>query len=256
MKRVLVVFVLFEVLLGRIFANQCAEHNVYLSESATTVSMSANAGGAALCTPGMPRGGTQYNCPSGSSGGMTAWGFDIPSPCLTNWVAYAVQTPDNTTTNHYDFGLYYIKGPSASSLAGQLMVHTGELTGTAFAPKTGLTTISWVGTANCSIPCTLPAGQYAFALATDCSAKCAALWGDDFLGYMYLFNVWLGGSAGTGVNPGLVPVGCPSGTPPSCTYCMAAAPGLPAAITPPATDPALASNGGSGFPRPPIVLIF
>ncbi len=244
MKRVLVVFVL----LGRMFANQCAEHNIYLSESAITVSTT----GSALCTPGMPPGGTQYNCPSGSAG-MTVWGFDIQSPCVTNWVTYAVQTPDNSAGNHYDLGLYYIKGPSAASLAGQLMVHTGELPGTAFTPNTGLTTIAWVGTANCPIPCTLPAGQYAFALATDCSAKCAVLWGDDTQGYMYLFNVWLGGKGGTGVNPGLLPAGCPSGTPPSCTFCMATAPGLPPSISPPATDPTL---GQGVFPRPPMVLIF
>ncbi len=184
---------------------------------------------------------------------MTVWGFDIQSPCVTNSVAYAVQTPDNSTGNHYDLGLYYIKGRSAKALAGQLIVHTSQLTGTTFAPSPGLTTISWVGTANCSIPCSLPAGQYALALATDCSAECAALWGDDNDGYMYLFNVWLGGNGGTGVNPGLLPAGCPSGTPPSCTFFMATAPGLPPSIMPPATDPAL---GLAKLPRPPMVLIF
>ncbi len=244
MKRLLIIFAL----LGRMFASQCAEHNIYLSESAIRVSRT----GSARCTHGMPVGGIQYNCPKGS-GGMTAWGFDIQSACVTNSVAYAVQTPDNSAGNHYDLGLYYIKGPGAASLAGQLMVHAGQLTGTTFAPHTGLTTISWVGTANCSIPCTLPAGQYAFALATDCSAECAVLWGDDNDGYMYLFNVWLGGNEGTGVNAGLLPAGCPTGAPPSCTFYMATAPGLPPSIMPPATDPAL---GLAKFPRPPMVLIF
>lgn len=244
MKRVLIIFAL----LGRMFATQCAEHNAYLSESAIEVSTT----GSARCTPGMPVGGIQYDCPKGS-GGMTVWGFDIQSPCVTNSVAYAVQTPDNSTGNHYDLGLYYIKGRSAKALAGQLIVHTSQLTGTTFAPSPGLTTISWVGTAKCSIPCMLPAGQYALALATDCSAECAALWGDDNDGYMYLFNVWLGGNGGTGVNPGLLPAGCPSGTPPSCTFFMATAPGLPPSIMPPATDPAL---GLTKLPRPPMVLIF
>jgi hypothetical protein len=249
MKRALVIFVLQGILLGRMFANQCADHNIYLSESAITVSMTASA----LCTPGMPRGGIQYNCPSGSSGGITVWGFDIQSPCVANWVSYAVQTPDTSTTTHYDLGLYYIKGPSAASLAGQLMVHTGALTGNNFAPASGLATISWQGSANCSIPCTLPAGQYAFALATDCTTKCTALWGDDNLGYMYLFNVWLGGAGGAGLNSGLLPAGCPSGSPPSCTFCMAVAPGLPSAITPPATDPTISQGT---LPKPPMILIF
>jgi hypothetical protein len=143
MKKLLVVFAL----LGRMFAtNQCAEHNIYLSETAVTVSTY----GSARCTPGVA-GGIQYNCPEGS-GGMTVWGFDIQSPCFTAWVSYAVQTPDNSTGAHYDLGLYYINGPSAPSLAGQLIVHTGQLTGTAFTPHVGLTTISWVGTANCWLP--------------------------------------------------------------------------------------------------------
>ncbi len=244
MKWLLVIFAL----LGRMFANQCAEHNVYLSESAINVSMTESA----RCTPGDAVGGIPYNCPKGS-GGMTVWGFDIQSPCVTNWLSYAVQTPDSSSGSHYDLGLYYVKGPSAASLAGQLMLHAGDLTGTTFAPHTGLTTISWVGTTKCSIPCTLPAGQYALALATDCAANCAALWGDVNYGYMYLFNVWLGGNEGTGVNPGLLPAGCPSGTPPSCTFYMAAAPGLPQSIEPPSTDPAL---GLTKFPRPPMVLIF
>jgi hypothetical protein len=252
MKRAFVVFGLLGILLGRMFANECAEHNIYLSESAITVSMT----GSARCTPGMPVGGFQYNCPSGTSGGITVWGFDIQSSCVTNWVAYAVQTPDTSTGNHYDLGLYYVKGPSAASLAGKLMVHTGALTGNTFATATGLTTISWAATANCSIPCTLPAGQYALALATDCSANCAALWGDQSLGYMYLFDVWLGGSGGTGANPGLMIAGCPSGSPLSCTFCMTAAPGLPIAITPPATDPTIGQGTVAVFPKPPMILIF
>ncbi|MFZ0685488.1 MAG: hypothetical protein WAM89_08075 [Terriglobales bacterium] len=244
MKQLLIMFAL----LGRVFAtNPCAEHNIYLSESAVTVSTKASA----RCTPGIA-GGIQYNCPRGS-GGMTAWGFDIQSPCVTEQVSYAVRTLDNSALNHYDLGLYYIKGPSAPSLAGQLIVHTGQLTGTAFTPYVGLATVSWAGTANCSIPCTLPAGQYALALATDCSAECAVLWGDGEHGFMYLFNVWLGGSQGTGVNPALVPAGCPSGNPASCTFYMATAPGLPNSIGPPATDPALSL---SRFPEAPIVLIF
>jgi len=175
MKQLLIVFAL----LGRMFATQCAEHNIYLSESPIKVSTT----GSALCAPGTPPGGIQYNCPKGS-GGMTLWGFDIQSPCVTNWVSYAVQTPDNGAGNHYDLGLYYIKGPSAKSLAGQLILHTGQLPGTTFTPSPGLTTIAWVKTAKCSIPCTLPAGEYALALATDCTAECAALWGDDNDGYM------------------------------------------------------------------------
>ena len=247
MKRMLIMAIVLGVLIGRMFATQCADHNIYLSESPIRISKVKSV----RCTPGTPSGGIQYNCPSGS-GGMGVWGFDVQSPCVTQWVAYAVNTPDNTATNHYDLGLYYIKGPKAATLAGKLMVHTSELTGSGFAPSPGLTTVSWVG-GNCSIPCTLPPGQYALALATDCSVSCAVLWGDNTDGYMYLFNVWLGGNGGTGVNPGLLPAGCPSGNPPSCMFYMSSAPGLPASITPPATDPAL---GLTKWPQPPLVLIF
>jgi len=233
-------------LLGRMFAaNQCAEHNIFLSEDPIKVSMT----GSARCTPG-EKGGIHYNCPQGSAG-MSAWGFDIQSSCYTNWVSYAVQAPDSSSANHYDLGLYYIGGPSAASLAGHLMVHIGIQTGTTFAPHAGLTTVSWVGTENCQIPCTLPAGQYALTQATDCTANCAALWGDGNHGYMYLFNVWLGGAAGTGANASLLPTLCPSGQPPSCTYYIDS--GLPVFVTPPATDPALSS---AKFPEAPMLLIF
>lgn len=248
MKQIFAVFIF----LGSAFANQCAEHNIYLSESAITVSMS----GSALCTPGMPIGGMQYNCPAGTSSGMSAWGFDIQSPCVTNWLSYAVQIPDANSNHHYDLGLYYVQGPSAGSLAGQLMLHTGLLGGSMFTPQAGLNTITWKATANCSAPCILPAGQYALALGTDCVTSCAVLWGDNPLGYMYLFDVWLGGSAGTGVNFGLVPANCPFGTPPYCTFCITTAPGLPAAIKPPRTDPAIGQAASSAVPRPPMVLIF
>ena len=242
MKRLLIIFAL----LGRMFANQCSDHNIYLSSTATTVSKT----GAAMCTAGTV-GGVNYGC---ASGGMTVWGFDIQSPCDTNWVSYAVQAPDNTGSNKYDLGLYYITGPSAGSLAGRLMVHLGSLPGSSFAQSPGLQTKSWVAV-NCSMPCTLPAGQYALALATDCSGTppCAALWGDDNKGYMYLFDVWLGGNGGTGVNPGLLPAGCPSGNPPACNFNMATAPGLPTSITTLTTDPGL---WRSGYPRPPAILIF
>lgn len=242
MKRLLVVFAL----LGRMFAwNQCAEHNIYLSESVAKISTT----GSARCTAGT-EGGIKYNCPDGSAG-MTVWGFDIQSACVTNWVSYAVQTPDSGSGAHYDLGLYYIKGPSAKTLAGHLMVHTGLLSGPGFTPHAGVTTLAWAGTPDCSTPCTLPAGQYALALATECTNKCAALWGDDNHGYMSLFNVWLGGDGGTGVNPSLVPALCPSGQPPSCTFYLTS--GLPTAMLPLETDPAMSVGK---FPVAPTVLIF
>ena len=135
MKHLLIVFAL----LGRLLAaNQCAEHNILLSESGVKISMS----GSARCTQGVA-GGIQYNCPKGSAG-MTAWGLDIQSPCYTSWVSYAIRTMDTNAGTHYDLGLYYINGPSASSLAGHVMVHTGLLTEASFAPHTGLTTIPWL----------------------------------------------------------------------------------------------------------------
>jgi hypothetical protein len=245
MKRLFILSCIFG-MAGRMFAaNQCVEHNIYLSEAIVKVATSQSA----RCKAGLV-GGIQYNCPHGSAG-MTAWGFDIPSACFTNWVSYAVQTPDHSADGHYDLGLYYIKGPSAPALAGHLMVHTGQLSGTGFAAHAGLTTVTWAGTADCSIPCTLPAGQYALALATDCFFRCAILWGDDNHGYMSLFNVYLGGTAGTAVNPSLLPVFCPTGQPPSCTFYMTT--GLPSAIAPPATDPAMPE---AKYPNAPIVLIY
>jgi hypothetical protein len=246
MKRLLVVFAL----VGRMFGNPCADHNIFLSESAVTISIS----GSALCNANTVDGIT-FVCGSGD-GGMSVWGFDIQSACVTKWVSYAVQTADSSGKN-YDLGLYYIKGPSAASLAGKLIVHTGELAGSNFGTA-GLTTKSWAGTANCSIPCTLPAGQYALAIATDCSATCAVLYGDDNRGYMYLFDAWLGGDGGTHQNLALLPSACLSGN--TCTFKMATAPGLPLTIgtvvnhnAPPVTDP---SMWQTSFPKPPAVLIF
>ena len=203
MRRLLIVFAL----LGRMTAQtqivpQCAEHNIYLSDKYTTISTSE----AARCT-GLPvtfgNGGTiNYQCPPQYAGvaGMTIWGFDIQSQCVTSSVAYAVHSldPSGLGGDHYDIGLYYVKGPGNQQISpGQLVVHTGSLTGQAFtgAKSDVLVTQQW------TTPATLPPGQYALALATDCvSSSCAVLDGDDTHGFMYLFDVWLGGSTGSGPN--------------------------------------------------------
>ena len=131
------------------------------------------------------------------------------------------------------------------------MVHTGYLDGNSFANATGLLPMAktWAGTTNCSVPCTLPAGQYALGLTTDCSSSCAALWGDENKGYMYLFDVWLGGDGGSHVNGRLQPSGCVT----PCDFNPGSAPGLPLSITAPTTDPALWQTS---YPKPPAVLIF
>ena len=66
---------------------------------------------------------------------------------------------------------------------------------------------------------------------------------------MYLFDMWLGGDAGTHVNGALVPTGC--GSP--CNFNPGSAPGLPAQINAAITDPALWQTS---YPKPPVVLIF
>lgn len=248
MKRLLIIFAL----IGRLYAAPpCAERNINMSGVTSSIATGTN--GAAQCTAGTV-GGITWTC---GTSGMTAWGFDIPNDCTSQYVTYAVQAVDSLTgSGHkYDLGLYYIKGPSQGAFAGHLMLHTGQLDGTAFAPATGLlaTAKTWATTTDCpSLPCTLPAGQYGLAIATDCSTSCAALYGDENKGYMYLFFVWLGGDAGsngTHTNPGLRPLACT----PSCSFAMATAPGLPATITPPTTDPGF---WNSGVPRAPMVLIF
>lgn len=251
MKRLLIIFAL----LGRLYAaNQCAELNINMSGVATSISTAAN--GAAQCTAGTV-GGITWTCPNG---GMTAWGFDIQSTCNTNYVTYAVQALDSLTGagHRYDIGLYYIKGPSAGSYAGHLMLHTGSLDGTSFTPSADVgkvltTAKTWATTADCpSLPCSLPAGQYGIAIATDCSASCAGLWGDENKGFMFYFLVWLGGDAGSNsahLNPGIRPGGCT----PTCSFSYSTVPGLPSTITALATDPGFWT---SGVPRAPMVLIF
>ena len=268
MRRLFVVFAL----LGKKSAqtNYCAEHNIYLSNTPTTIGTTK----AARCTAGnvsIPYGsntGVQYQCPANTGAGMTLWGFDIQSACWTSSVAYAVATVDKSG-QFYAVGLYYIKGPSASQYAGQLMVHTSVLAGTAFTPTGSENTLvkqPWTGCTNSS-PCQLPAGQYALALETNCTPSptvtCAALYGDDPHGFMYLFNVWFGGSSGSGpggisqVNPAVLPGNCPqpSQSYPACSLQISS--GLPATITPLATDPTTSMSGcANGCPKPPAVLIF
>jgi len=82
----------------------CADSNVIVSSGSTTLSTTLGA----RCTPVGP-----YVC---THGGMTAWGFDLISPCTTNFVSYAVQTPDLSQAHHYDLGLYCIAGPCVSPL--------------------------------------------------------------------------------------------------------------------------------------------
>lgn len=241
-------------LVGRLLAVQCAERNIYLSNTASTVSISG------LGCTAVTVGGITYSC---GSGAIALWGFDIESSCDTQYINYVVSTVDtaNGVGHKYDIGLVYVKGPSAGALAGHLMTHTGALAGqsspfvaaTSFTPATGLlaSAKAWITTADCpSYPCTLPAGQYALALATDCTTGCAGLQSDDNKGWEYLTYVWEGGQGGTGLNsPPLVWNTCTS----TCSFNMATLPGLPVLFTPPVTDPGL---WHSGFTRPPMVLIF
>lgn len=254
MKRLLIIFAL----LGRLYAgNPCSERNINMSGVASSIALGT--GGAAQCTAGTV-GGITWTCPNG---GMSAWGFDIPNACDSQYLTYAVQAVDSGSGagHRYDLGLYYIKGPSVATLAGHLMLHTGSLDGTggsaatSFTPATGLlaTAKTWATTTDCpSLPCTLPSGQYGIAITTDCSTSCAALYGDENKGFMPFFYVWLGGDAGSNgahINPGLRPSGCT----PTCSFNYSTVPGLPATITPPTTDPGFFDTG---FPRQPAVLIF
>lgn len=255
MTRLIAIFILLAATIAHA-SNRCADSSLLMSNGTTTLSKSLGA----RCTASR-----SYTC---DKGGMTAWGFDIVSPCAAKFVTYAIQTGDSNSAHQYDLGLYCIQGPCITSTApaGSLYLHTGYLPGPTFAPpgSRGLIkpALTWATTTVCpTLPCTLPAGSYALAVATNCDGTppdtpCAALYGDADRGAMYSFLVWVGGAAGTiatdGVNnhnTSLQPLRIFADFDPSG--------GLPTVITPPVIDPAIKTGNGTGpNPKPPIIMFF
>jgi len=118
------------------------------------------------------------------------WGVVLTFPVTTTQVTYYVGTADNTT-NSYDIGIY--------NSSGALVVHTGTKAGTAFAPTTGATTLSWAASA------TLQPGKYYLAITTNCTASCAAIDGDNTSAVSFLSKGVVSVSAGGTLNGSLTP---------------------------------------------------
>jgi len=103
---------------------------------------------------------------SSTAGKATIWGISLVYPLKTSNVTYYVNGADNSA-NTYDMGLY--------SASGSLVVHTGSLAGTTFAPTASHYTGQPWTTANTVIQ----PGNYYLALT------CSATTGTATFGYTY-----------------------------------------------------------------------
>jgi hypothetical protein len=122
----------------------------------------------------------EINPRTAAENGVVLFGIYIPYLCNTSGIAYIVSTADNTTSNHYGFGLVCVSG---CATPGQLVAQTGALTGTAVARSTGSATLRW---ADSSV--TLEPGVYGLAVGSDCANNgCAVLYGDSDCGQFYAF---------------------------------------------------------------------
>ena len=107
--------------------------------------------------------GEQHAGSSVSAGAnVTAlWGFLLPYPVSTSKITYDVTTVDNSA-NKYNIGIY--------SYSGNLVVATGAIAGTTFAPSAAFHSVAWTKGA-----ITLEPGRYYIAFTTNCTSKCAAI---------------------------------------------------------------------------------
>jgi hypothetical protein len=87
--------------------------------------------------------------------------FNLPVAIVVNDICKALHTADNTG-NLYDIGI--------SDTGGNLLVHTGAIAGTVFAPNTTTYCNAVTGS-----PPTLQPGTYVLEVTTNCSSACAAL---------------------------------------------------------------------------------
>ena len=134
------------------------------------------------------------NFGSGAGGAFTIIGIVVQNACtLQGKITFGLQVADSSgsaASHVYNFTLYCSSGCGTS---GAKYAESGELAGN----STVMTTVSTGSTVNsitrppgCSAyPCTLPAGTYAVAIATNCTngASCAQVAGNNALGLFEMF---------------------------------------------------------------------
>ena len=132
------------------------------------------------------------NFPNSSTGAFLTIGFQLQVPCvMSGQFTVSVTTADTGgTTNKYAFGLYY--NFRANGTVGALYATTGEFNGSVLNTVNSGVNIPAVPTAACpAYPCTLPAGVYAFGMATNCvqsTHTCVTLSGTSVQGNYSYFS--------------------------------------------------------------------
>jgi len=129
------------------------------------------------------------NFANSGNGVFVVEGFQLQTACtMTGTFTVDVMAADATTNYEYAFGLYYNSG--GQSTAGTLWATTGQFTGKTYfgsiSSGVNIPASTTGGLCAGNYPsCTLPAGMYAIAMATNCtgnSTSCPVLGGDDSLG--------------------------------------------------------------------------
>jgi hypothetical protein len=121
---------------------------------------------------------------SSTASKATIWGISLTYPLKTSNVTYYVQGADNSA-NTYDLGLY--------SASGSLVVHTGSLAGTTFAPTAShYTSQPWTAANTVIQP-----GNYYLALT------CSATSGTATFGYTYTWAANANATEGVGTGGSL-----------------------------------------------------
>jgi len=175
--------------------------------------------------------------------GVTIIGFWLPYDCMTTGVAFNVVTQDANPSNMYDIGLVY--WGNGTGTAGQLVVHTGALSGPSFTPNLKVVHLSWAG---CAQGCALSAGIYGEAIGTNCTSTnppCAQLSGDSDQGLIYAFDV-----SNPPNNPTWNFVIPPNGNGLPANFSTSSP--WPTQVTP----AAYTGTGAGGSPKPPTILIY
>ncbi len=131
---------------------------------------------------------------------ISYYDFSIPVQVSTNGISFRIFTADNTA-NLYDVGIYSLSGNTAT-----LVMHTGALAGTTFAPSTGVKSFAITGG-----PITINPGTYVIAMTTNCATSCAVLGGNN-ISIAYTRTSPGTGSSSSGVLPGSFTVASPAYT--------------------------------------------
>lgn len=143
------------------------------------------------------------NFPKSGTGAFLTVGYQLQVPCvMSGQFTVSVTTKDTGgTANLYAFGLYYNSGGNGT--VGALYSTTGEFNGSVLGSVSTGVNIPAAATAACpTYPCTLPAGVYAFGIATSCvesTNTCATLSGTSVAGNYSYFST----TQSTGYSHGL-----------------------------------------------------